>query len=327
MKKYFLATTLLLLVLCANTPAQNRSDKEILVGLRDFVMTVKYLQADGLEASQRPIILQRLQERAKDQLTKAEIPLLSTPDDTNIISRPVLTFVVTANKDTKNAFTAIVETKLYERVRLSRDATKEMTVTTWFYDGYGVAPVVTEKVLTDLLDSQVNRFIEAFREANPNLKAGESSGASLVAPAGDNANSLAGLKGVRFFLAFRSDPPETAELKKALQQEAEAKLLMAQIPVLKGNEKESAGNPVLYLFITLSQPLSSRHAIEIESRFWQQVQLTRDLQKEIPAVTWESQSNDGPPITDDAVHRVFNSQLDEFIKAYIAANPMLPPRL
>jgi|GEM_PF-4934758 len=76
MRKYFLTTTLVLLVLCAGTPAQNRSDKEILVGLRDISVTVEYLQADGLEASQRPIILQRLQERAKDQLTKAEIPLL-----------------------------------------------------------------------------------------------------------------------------------------------------------------------------------------------------------------------------------------------------------
>lgn len=325
MKKYFLATTILLLASFANTPAQNRSDKEILIGVRDLTVNVEYSQVDGLEAEQRPFILQRLQERAKEQLTKAEIPLLKTTDD-DVAGRPRLVFVITANKEAQTAFNVIVETKLYERVHLLRDATKEMNLGTWVYEGVGVAPVTTEKLLFDVFDVQINSFIKAYREANPNPKAGESISTSSIAPLEENANSLQGLKGVRFFVAFRSQPREHDELLKALQKEAEAKLVKAGIPVLKGNEIEITGDPLLYLFITLSQPLSSRHAIEIESRFWQQVRPARDLQKEIRAVTWESQGNDGPPITDATVRTVFNNQLDEFIKAYTAANPKSPAR-
>lgn len=326
MKKYFVTTTIVLLVLCANAAAQNSTDKQTLVGLRDLTVSVEYKQADGLEASKQPIILQHLQERATEQLNKAEIPISKTTDD-DVAGRPRLVFVVTANKDAQTASNVIVETKLYERVHLLRDTTKEMNVGTWVYEGVGIATMVTEKLLTDVFDAQVTSFIKAYQEANPNLKTGSVTSASSIAPLAENANSLQGLKGVRFFTAFRSQPPEREELRKALQKEAEAKLAQAGIPMLKGNEIENVGNPLLYLFITVSQPLSHRHAIEIESRFWQQVRPARDLEKEIRVVTWESQANDGPPITDDAVRAVFNQQLDEFIKAYTAANPKPAARM
>jgi hypothetical protein len=324
MKKYCLATTILLLASFGNTPAQNRSEQKTLVGLRDIVMTVKYLQVDGLEASTRPIVLQRLQERANEQLTKAEIPLLKTTGD-DIAGGPALVFFITANKETQNAPTIVVETKLNERVRLGRDATKELDLATWAYDGVGVATRVTEKLLFDVFDTQVNHFIKAYREANPNLKPGENSTASLLAPLRYKVDSLQGLNGTTLFVAFRPDAkpdsPERVELRKALQKEAEAKLVAAGVPILRGNDVEPAGRPLLYLLITLSQPLSDRHAIEVESRFWQDVRPLRDPDRNTYAVTWESQGNDGPPITDAAVRAVINSQLDEFIKAYTAANP------
>jgi hypothetical protein len=324
MTKYFLTTTILLLALVATTPAQNRSERQTLVGLRDMAVSVEYGQVDGLEASKRIIVLQHLQERATEQLTKAEIPVVKGSGN-DVAGRPRLVFLVTANKDTQNAPTVVVQTKLYERVNLWRDATKEMNLATWVYDGVGVASLVTEKLISDVFDSQLNSFIKAYREANPNLKAGESTAASSVAPLGDNANSLQGLNGILFYVAFRRDvSPDSrdrVELQKALQKEAEAKLVQAGIPLLKDGSEEKAGRQLLYLFITLSLPLSDRHAIEIESNFWQHVRPLRDPEKQTYAVTWESQGNDGPPITDAAVRGVLNSQLDEFIKAYTAANP------
>lgn len=324
MKKYFLAAIIFLLASFANTPAQNRSEQKTLVGLRDIVMTVKYIQVDGLEASKRPIILEQLQERANQQLTQAEIPLLKITDD-DVTGRPVLAFLVTANKDTQTAPTIVVETKLNERVRLGRDATKELDLATWAYDGVGVASRVTEKLLFDVFDTQVNNFIKAYRAANPNLKAGEGTTASSLPPVEDKVDSLQGLNGITLFVAFRPEgkleSPQRVELRKALQKEAEAKLVTAGVPILKGNDVEPAGHPLLYLLITLSQPLSDRHAIEIESKFWQDVRPVRDPEKQTYAVTWESQGNDGPPIIDAAVRGVLNSQLDEFIKAYTAANP------
>src|SRR5690348_2984781 len=136
MKKCFLTTTILLLAAFANASAQSTTPKESLVGLRDVMLSVEYAKIDGLDEAKRPVLLQQLQERAKDQLTKAEIPLLKTIED-DVAGRPHLVFAVTANKDTQNAPLIVVTTKLFEPVRLSRDATKEMKVATWSYDGVG----------------------------------------------------------------------------------------------------------------------------------------------------------------------------------------------
>jgi len=322
MKKCFLTTTILLLAAFANASAQSTTPKESLVGLRDVVLSVQYAKIDGLEEAKRPVLLQQLQERAKEQLTKAEIPVLKTIED-DVAGRPHLVFAITANKDTQNAPMIVVTTKVFEPVRLSRDATKEMKVATWSYDGVGLASRFNEKLLFDVFDSQLNSFIRAYRQANPNLKPGESSVASSVAPLRDNANSLQGLEGVTFFVSFRPDgreSPERVALRQSLQTEAEARLIKAAIPVLKGNDPK-AGQTMLTFLITLSQPLSDRHAIEIESKLFQYVQPMRDPQKQIWAVTWESQGQNGPPSTDDAVRATVNQQLDEFIKAYTAANP------
>ena len=89
------------------------------------------------------------------------------------------------------------------------------------------------------------------------------------------------------------------------------------------NESEPAGRPLFNIFITLSWANSWRSPIEIESKFWQRVLPVRDPRKDVYAVTWESRASDGGPITDDAVLHVMKSQLDEFIKAFLAANPKL----
>ncbi|HEY2963819.1 MAG TPA: hypothetical protein VGJ37_15475 [Pyrinomonadaceae bacterium] len=328
MTKHILTTTVLFLGLAVTASAQNRSAADNLQDLRDIGVAVEYAQVDGLEGAKRPTILQRLQDRAKEQLTKAEVPLLKVADDADVTGRPRLVFVVTANKQTDTASAIIVETKLYERVRLWRDATKEMELATWVMQGIG-GPVVTERMLFDVFDAQLNSFIRAYREANPKAVPADSTTASPPTQLAENTNGLNGLNGIRLFVSFRRDArpgaDQRTELLKALQKGAETKLVAAGIPILtQAGESEKAGQPLLYLFITLSEPNYHRHPIEIESRFWQQVRPIRDLRKEAYVVTWESQANDGPMVTDEAVRRALNSQLDEFIKAYTTANPKPP---
>ncbi len=78
------------------------------------------------------------------------------------------------------------------------------------------------------------------------------------------------------------------------------------------------------MFITLSQPNFHAPAIAVESAFWQQVRPVRDPRRQTYAVTWEwDASDDGPTVTDEALLRVFNSQLDAFMKAYNTANSKL----
>jgi len=329
MARQILTATTLLLILFTSSAAQNRSAGEALAGLREIGVIVKYANADGLEPEMQPSILQMLQDRAKDRLREAEVPLLQAIDQRDMAGRPRLVFTVTLNKSTTTAPTIVVDSRLYERVLLSSDPAKEMELATWVQSGIGVASRVTTEMLLQVFDGQLDGFISKYREVNPNRTTVEK---SMVNPPaqdeGKNANSLQGLNGVDLFVSFRPDVladtnqrTQRAELQKKLQKETEARLAKAGIPKW-GQETEQTPRPLLNLFITLSRPNSYRRAIEVESTFWQQVRPIRDLKKQTYAVTWESQGSDDE-LTDEALLRVITSQLEEFIKSYSTANPRL----
>jgi hypothetical protein len=334
MTKHILAISIVLLSLATHISAQNRGPKEALEGLQPIGLVVKYGNADGLDVATHSTTLQTLQDRANNRLRQAGIPLLQQTEDAGMVRRPRLVFTVTLNKHTETAPTIQVESRLYERVRLWRDAAKEMDLATWVQGGVGYAPKVTQEMLLEVFDGQLDEFINAYRAANPNPMSVESSTPNPPVQTRESSNSLQGLNGIRLFLSLRpdqlADAHHIADLQKMLQKEAEAKLVQAGIPVLK---TEPAGRPLLYLFITLSRPNVRTQAppIVVESDFWQRVRPIRDIGKEIYAVTWEShragsfaKSDDGAPvITEEAILKVLTSQLDEFIKAYNTANPKL----
>lgn len=315
MTKHALITVVLLLSLFICASAQNRSARETLQGLGKIRLLVEYGQVDELEAPMRPTILQMLQDRARDRLREAEVPL-ATGDNAD---RPRLVFTVTLNKNSDTAPAILVESKLYERVHLLRDPAKQMEVATWVQSGTG-GPRVRNEILFEVFDEQLKVFIRDYREVNPKPIPVEHRVAASPAQLSSSPNGLEGLKGTNLFVAFRpdlsADKSHRARVQKTLQKQAEARLAKAGIPLLT----DETGQPLLYLFITLSPPNSSAPPIEIESAFWQQVRPDRDPRKQIYAVTWESRDRNGGPIADAAVLEVLNNQLDEFIKAYKAAN-------
>lgn len=315
MLKHALISVVLLLSLFICASAQNRSARETLEGLRDIQVLVRYAQVDGLEASMQPTILQMLQDRARDRLREAAVPL-ATGDN---VDRSRLVFTVTVNKNSDTAPAILVESKLYERVHLLRDPAKQMEVATWVQSGTG-GPRVRNEILFDVFDEQLKVFIRDYREVNPKPIPVDHRATASPAPLSADSTGLQGLKGTRVFVAFRpdlsADKSHRAEVQKTLQKQAEARLAQAGIPSLT----DETGEPLLYLLITLSPPNSSAPPIEVESAFWQQVRPDRDLRKQIYAVTWESRGRNGGPIADAAVVEVLNNQLDEFIKAYKAAN-------
>jgi len=317
--------TVLLLILFTSTSAQNRSAREALAGLREIGVIVKYANADGLEAAMQPSILQVLLDRAKGRLREAEVPLLQSIDEREMVGRPRLVFTLTLNKSTTTAPTIVVDSRLYERVRLSSDPAKEMELATWVWSGTGVASRVTTEMLFRVFDGQLDGFIREYREVNPSRATENSIVNPLAQDEVKDANPLQGLNGVDLFVSFRpdvlADANQRAELQKKLQKEAEAKLAKAGIPKWV-EETKGTTKPLLYMLITLSRPNSYRRAIEVESEFWQQVRPIRDPEKQMYAVTWESQGSDDG-VTDEALLRVITSQLEEFITAYSTANRKL----
>ena len=340
MRQQLLTITVLLLSLSIHTSGQSRiqgfkdwNPKQTLEGLRDIGLVVKYGQVDGLPEVMRPAMLQMMQDRARDLLRLGEVPILKSTDEANIVARPRLVFTITMNKQTDPPPAISVELKLYERVRLLRDPAKELELATLSASVAG--PKATNEKLFALFEQHVNAFVRAYREMNSNPPRLGSRSAALPGQLKDNANPLQGLNGIDSNVSLvrstinglRSELLISDEHHRALAnrlpREVESKLKQAGIPFWRfNNDGERAGWPLLRVTISLRPPNSYDPETEIRCELWQQVRTVRDSRK-LYAVTWESRATDGPITTDEALLRIVNEQLDEFIKAYHTANAQL----
>ena len=303
---------------------------ETLAGLQDIGLVVKYGEVNGPEAEWQATALQALEARARQQLKDAGIRVLPAEESSN--GRPKLVFTLTLNRLDATAAPVSIETELYQRVRLWRDAAKELELPTWTMGGVG-GPEVTEKMLFDVFDGQLECFLKNYKSVNPTVPTERIPVAS--AQVSDNAQGFAGLNSTRLFVSIREDMSSDARqvvLQKYLQEAAETRLKEAGIKLNRyTDESDRAGHALLYIWVKLSKPHVQSWAppIGVESTFSQSVRLARDPKNEAEAATWESRtqgdfvknSNGDLVVTDDAVLELVNKQIDEFIKAFKAASP------
>ncbi len=333
MRQQILTLTVLLLSVTTHISAQERNSAQTLKGLSGIGLVVRYGNVDGLETAMQPAILQMLQDRARDLLRQGEVPLLQSTSEADMIGRPRLVFTVTAKKKGEIPPAILIESELYQRVSLWRDQAKEMELATWSTGSIG--PHVSHPGLFALFEQQVNAFVRNYRAMNPHPPKVESRTDGPPAQLRDNALSLQGLTGVRLivslgFIEFEDNGRQVEvdrrfqdpAFSKMLQVEAENRFKQAGIPLLR-NETDRTGRPLLHVSMNLCQPNFHSPGIGVNSTFWEGVRLVRDTKKDTYAVTWKSYAGNGWPITDEAIRKALNSQLDEFIKAYNAANPKL----
>lgn len=306
------------------------SSVETLAGLQDIALIVKYGEVNGPQAEWQATVLEKFETRARQQLKDAGIRVL--PPDESSTGRPKLLFTLTLNRVDPTAAPVSIQTELYQRVRLWRDAAKELELPTWTTSGVG-GPEVTQKMLSDVFDGQLERFLKDYQSVNATVPTEKIPVSS--APLSDNAQGFAGLNSTRLFLSIREDmfsDARQAVLQKFLQEAAETRLKEAGIKVnVYADESDRAGHALLYIWIKLSKPNVQTWAppIGVESTFSQTVRLARDPKKQSEAATWESRaqgdfvknSNGDLVVTDDAVLELVNKQVDEFIKALKAASP------
>lgn len=324
-----LALTVLLLSLTAQLAAQTTEKANTLEGLSEIGLVVKYGYVDGPQEDWQPILLQRLEDRARESLSEAGISISQSKAE----GRPRLVFTIDLHRESVGA-PVLVQAQIFQRVRLWRDNAKELELETWTMSGVG-GPRVSEKMVFDVFEGQVNEFLKTYREVNQTSPVSTQAIADKSAQRNGTPNTFEGLNGTRVFVAVRPDiffdrrPPVS---QKLLQQAAETKLQDAGIKVIRyGDEAEKAGHPLLYVWVKLSPPNVQTWdpPIGIETTFSQWVNLVRDPKKHSEAVTWKSEDS-GPfaktdngslVITDQAVLDVMNRQLDDFIKAFKATTP------
>ena len=329
-----LAITVLLLGLTAQLAAQSSGKAQTLESIRDIEVVVKYGHVDGQQEEWQPILLQRLEDRARQRLWEAGIPLSQDKAGT---SRPRLVFTITLNRVSTTVAPVRVDVQVHQRVRLWRDAAKELELATWGQSGFGY-PTVTEKMVSDVFDGQVAEFLKAYREVNQtSSQVPTQTRGATPAQLSDTSNTFEGLNGTSVFVSIRRDlffdrPPVD---DKFLQEAVETRLKQAGIKITRyTNETEQTGHANLSMWVKLSPPNVQTFAppIDIESTFSQWVRLVRDPKMYTNAVTWKSEGsgdfaktdNGSLVITNEAVLEVVNRQLDEFIKVFKAASP--PPQ-
>src|SRR5438045_9703337 len=111
--------------------------------------------------------------------------------------------------------------------------------------GYGYT-TVTQQMLFDVFDRQLNHFIKDYRAANPNPMTVASATPNAPAQTRESSNSLLGLNGISLFVSFQrnqfADERRIHEHQKIFQKEEEAKLVQAGIALLRYvNDTEQAG--------------------------------------------------------------------------------------
>ncbi|HKG45195.1 MAG TPA: hypothetical protein VKB02_00600 [Pyrinomonadaceae bacterium] len=332
MKRHILAITVLLLSLTPQLSAQ-RTDEESLQGLRDIGLVVKYGQVNGQPAEWQSTILQKLEDRAKQRLEEAGARIDLT-GGSGILGRPRVVFTINLNRVNSTAAPVQVEASLHQRVRLWRGSAKEFEVATWTLSGIG-GPEVTEKMLTDVFDGLVKRFLEVYVAMNPaSSQAPTEKISATSAQLSDSQQAFEGLNSTGLSVSIREDFYSNARqvvLQQFLREAAEKRLQEAGIKLIRyTNEAEKAGHAHLAVWVKFSQPNGHAWAppIGVESRFSQWVRLTRNPKKHTSAVTWESHdqgdfvnnSNGELVIADDVVLELVNKQVDEFINVLKGAN-------
>jgi len=323
---------ILLLSLTAQLAAQTVEKAQTMEGLRDIEVVVKYGHVDGQQAEWQSTMLERLEDRARHLLEDAEVPISQLTEEAGKTNRPRLVFTISLSRKPETD-PVRVDGEVFQKVRLWRDSAKELELATWTMYGVG-GPTVTRKSVLDVFDGQVAEFIKTYREVNSASPVSTQPAADKSAQFTSPPNPFEGLKSTRVYVSVPQDmmsdgrPPVSQEF---LQNAAETKLKKAGIKIIRDtNEAEAAGNATLHVWVKLSPPNAEAGAppVGVESTFSQWVRLANDPEKQTDAVTWKSQAsvpfaktdNGVLVITDEAVLKVVNRQLDEFIEAFKAGN-------
>lgn len=164
MKKVLLVIACLLLS-SAYVAAQSRGP-ETLRGLKGVRLVIMYGRADALDEAQRPVVLKLLEGDSRTKFKEAGIPLLQFAQEIEAAGSPQLIVYVTLDKPNGFVYPVVIESKLFQRARLTRDPAMEVDVETWESHGIG-APKLNVETIRSLLATEVDQFIKDFMAVNP----------------------------------------------------------------------------------------------------------------------------------------------------------------
>lgn len=160
-----------MLVVTAGAQAQSKAqskDPDSLRGLKGVRVTIWFGRAAAMDAEQRPAVLKLLQADAEAKFTKAGIPLVKFAQDfENAPGSPHFYLLITLDKPNGYVYPVVIETRLFQKARLSQDPAVELSVSTWESHSIGVYDIKDTERLRKQVGDEVDEFIKAYLIANP----------------------------------------------------------------------------------------------------------------------------------------------------------------
>jgi hypothetical protein len=173
MRKLTLSLICILLAMAcvqAQSKAQSK-DPESLRGLKGVRLTIWFGRAATMEAKQRSVVLKMLQDDAEAQFTKAGIQLLKFAQEIEKTpGSPHFYVLITLDKPNGYVFPVVIESRLFQKARLSHDPSVELSVSTWESRSIGVYDIKDLDMLRKQVRNDVEEFIKAYLIANPPAK-------------------------------------------------------------------------------------------------------------------------------------------------------------
>ena len=124
-----------------------------------------------MDAEQRPTVLKMLQGEAEAKFTKAGIPLLKYAQEIeDTPGSPHFYVLITLDKPNGHVFPVVVQSRLFQKARLSRDPSFEYSVSTWESHSIGDYDIKDLNMLRMQVGNDVDGFIKAYLIANSPIK-------------------------------------------------------------------------------------------------------------------------------------------------------------
>jgi hypothetical protein len=163
---------MLLAITCAQAQSKAQSkDPDSLRGLKGVWLTLYFGRADAMDAERRPVVLKTLQDDAEAKFVKAGIPLLKFAQEVeNAPGSPHFMVTITLDRPNGYVFPVVTESRLFQKARLSRDLSVELSVSTWESHSIGAYDIKDLDMLRMQVGREVDEFIKAYLTANPEAR-------------------------------------------------------------------------------------------------------------------------------------------------------------
>ena len=170
MKKviYSLAFALLIISRAQGQMVLPPRDLEALNELSAVNVRVNFARADALDRAKQDALQKLLQDYVEARFAKAGVPLIPfTTELENAPGSPRFQIQIIMDKPNGHVYPVVTQSSLFQKVRLSRDSSIEVSVSTWSSYTIGNYDIGEVEMLKSQVGGEADQFIKDYLKQNP----------------------------------------------------------------------------------------------------------------------------------------------------------------